>query len=51
MRRTVALIGTLDTKGEEFQFVRDLIAAAGLGTLVIDAGVLGEPDFTPDIAR
>jgi len=51
MRRTVALVGTLDTKGEEFQFVRDLVAAAGLGTLVIDAGVLGEPGFTPDITR
>jgi uncharacterized protein (UPF0261 family) len=50
-RRTVAILGTLDTKGDELRFVRDLIAAAGLSTLVIDAGVLGEPAFSPDVSR
>lgn len=48
---TVVLIGTLDTKGIEYQFVRDLIREAGLGTLVIDAGVVGPPVFAPDIPR
>ncbi len=48
---TVLLIGTLDTKGIEFQFVRDLIHQAALQTLVIDAGVQGPPHFVPDIAR
>jgi uncharacterized protein (UPF0261 family) len=50
-RKTVAIIGTLDTKGEELRFVRDLIEAAGLRTLVIDAGVLGDPVFPPGISR
>ncbi|OAI47843.1 hypothetical protein AYO44_08665, partial [Planctomycetaceae bacterium SCGC AG-212-F19] len=47
----VVLIGTLDTKGVEFQFVRDVLNAAGLRTLVIDAGVQGPPHFKPDIPR
>lgn len=48
---SVALIGTLDTKGVEFAFVRDLLHAAGVGTLVIDAGVMGPPHFEPDVPR
>jgi uncharacterized protein (UPF0261 family) len=48
---SVLLIGTLDTKGVEFQFIRDLLNQAGVGTLVIDSGVMGPPYFTPDIPR
>jgi uncharacterized protein (UPF0261 family) len=47
----VILVGTLDTKGLELAFVRDLLHAAGLTTIVVDAGVLGPPHFTPDIPR
>jgi uncharacterized protein (UPF0261 family) len=47
----VAVIGTLDTKGDEFAFLRDAIAACGLQTVVIDAGVLGDPSFTADVSR
>jgi uncharacterized protein (UPF0261 family) len=47
----VLLIGTLDTKGVEYQFVRDLLRQAGLATLTLDAGVLGPPRFAPDIPR
>jgi uncharacterized protein (UPF0261 family) len=47
-RKTILLIGTLDTKGVEFAYIRDLIAARGHATLVLDAGV-GEPQWTPDI--
>lgn len=50
MASTILLIGTLDTKGEEFRYVRDLIRGAGLRTLVLDAGVLGEPAFAPDVS-
>src|SRR6478609_8979580 len=48
---SVLLIGTLDTKGIEIRFVRDLLAEAGVGTLVLDAGVLVPPAFAPDIPR
>jgi uncharacterized protein (UPF0261 family) len=47
----VVLVGTLDTKGKEFQFVRDLLHQAGLQTVVIDAGVMQPPSFPPDISR
>lgn len=47
----VLLVGTLDTKGVEFQFVRDLLRQAGVGCLVLDAGVLHPPAFPPDITR
>lgn len=49
MPGTVLLIGTLDTKGEELAYVRDLIRDRGLGTLVIDAGVIGDPTFPADV--
>jgi uncharacterized protein (UPF0261 family) len=47
----VLLIGTLDTKGVEFQFVRDFLNQNGIATLVMDAAVLGPPHFTPEIPR
>ncbi len=50
-RMAVALIGTLDTKGTELQFVWDALQAAGVQTLVIDAGVQGPPRIPPDISR
>ena len=36
---SVLLIGTLDTKGTEISFVRDLLRAAGHAVTVLDAGV------------
>jgi uncharacterized protein (UPF0261 family) len=48
---SVLLIGTLDTKGVEFAFVRDRLRAAGAQVLVADAGVLGPPAFVPDVTR
>jgi uncharacterized protein (UPF0261 family) len=47
----VILIGTLDTKGAEIGFVRDLLNAAGIATEVVDAGVLHQPAFLPDVDR
>jgi uncharacterized protein (UPF0261 family) len=46
---TVGIIGTLDTKGQEFAYLKERIEAAGAKTFVIDAGVVGEPFFTPDV--
>lgn len=48
---TVYLIGTLDTKGREIDFVRDLLTGYGIQTQVIDAGSLQPPAITPDIPR
>ncbi len=49
MKRTVAILGTLDTKGVEYKFVKDQVEANGASTLVIDVGIMGQPAFTPDI--
>ena len=48
--KTVLLIGTLDTKGVEYEFVRGLLHARGLTTLVMDLGIAGAPAFVPDIS-
>jgi uncharacterized protein (UPF0261 family) len=50
-RPTVVLVGTLDTKGHEYAFVRDRIEARGVGVLLVDAGILGEPLAEPDVTR
>jgi uncharacterized protein (UPF0261 family) len=47
----VVLVGTLDTKGAELAFVRDVLDGRGLATLVVDAGSVGAPAFAPDIDR
>ena len=47
----VLLIGTLDTKGVETAYARDRLLAAGVAVVVLDAGVIGPPAFTPDISR
>jgi uncharacterized protein (UPF0261 family) len=47
----IALIGTLDTKGEEIAYVRDRLAALGARPLVIDSGILGAPGTSADVTR
>jgi uncharacterized protein (UPF0261 family) len=47
----VILLGTMDTKGQEYDFVRDLLTKQGVQTLVIDAGSQGPPHFPPDVPR
>jgi uncharacterized protein (UPF0261 family) len=44
---SVVIIGTLDTKGEELDFARDVIEAQGLNVHVVDVGVLDDPEFEP----
>ena len=51
MGRTVVVVGALDTKGAEFDYVRQAIRRAGLKVLTVDFGVLGEPAFAPDVGR
>jgi len=48
---TIAILGTMDTKGVEHGFVADLIRKRGHNVLVIDVGTLEEPRFKPDIKR
>jgi len=46
--KTIALLGTMDSKGEEFGFVKGILEKQGINTLVIDAGTF-EPTLAPDI--
>lgn len=48
---TILLLGTVDTKSDEIAFLRQCIEQAGGRSLVMDVGVLGRGDFTPDIAN
>ncbi len=46
--KTVAIVGTFDTKGRELQFIKECIEEQGLATLCINTGVFG-PVVKPDI--
>jgi uncharacterized protein (UPF0261 family) len=48
---TIAILGTMDTKGEEHAFVAAQIRKRGHNTLVIDVGTLGAPTLNVDIPR
>ena len=48
---TIAVLGTLDSKGEEHAFVAGLIAARGHRPLLIDVGTGGPATVVPDITR
>lgn len=51
MSKTICIVGALDTKGNEFAFLKAEIEQRGFDTLVVDIGVLGEPVFQADIPR
>ncbi len=47
----VYILATLDTKGREAAFVRDQLAARGVGVCLVETGCLGEPTVAADIPR
>ncbi len=51
MRKTILLLGTMDTKGLEFGYVKDKIIEKGHNTIVLDAGILGIPLLKPDVSH
>ena len=48
---TVLLIGTFDTKGDEYGYVSGFVRNLDCDVLTIDVGVLGEPRIRPDVSR
>jgi hypothetical protein len=48
---TVALVGTLDTKGPDFAFLAGRLRAAGVEVIVVDAGTGDPVGLAPDMAR
>ena len=48
---TIAVLGTLDSKGHEHAFVAEVIRGLGLEPLLIDVGCLEPPQVEPQVSR
>jgi uncharacterized protein (UPF0261 family) len=48
---TVVLVGTLDTKGDEYAYLRQRLVDAGLAVVVVDVGTLDPPRTAADVSR
>jgi uncharacterized protein (UPF0261 family) len=51
MSGMIAIIGTLDTKGDQVEYLKTVIEENGHKTCVIDVGVVGEPLIRPDVSH
>ena len=51
MKKQLLLIATLDTKGREAKYVRNCALKLGVHPVVLDIGVVGKPQITPDITN
>jgi uncharacterized protein (UPF0261 family) len=51
MQKTIAVLATLDTKGQEANYIREQVEALGGSALLIDMGVVDEPGTRADIQR
>lgn len=51
MKKNIAVLGTLDTKGDEVAFMKGIIESRGHHPLIIDIGPLGPPSIKPDISN
>ncbi|MCG6538440.1 MAG: Tm-1-like ATP-binding domain-containing protein, partial [Syntrophales bacterium LBB04] len=49
--KRILLIGTLDTKGDEIFFMKELVEQMGHRSVVVDIGIVSPPTFQPDITR
>ncbi|MET8293413.1 Tm-1-like ATP-binding domain-containing protein [Streptomyces sp. NPDC005180] len=48
---SVVLVGTLDTKGVEYGWLRERLLRAGVEVVLVDTGIMGEPRVPADIPR
>lgn len=51
MTPTIALLGTMDSKGREYAYVKQRAEQCDCRTLVIDVGAAGPPLLAPDVTR
>ena len=51
MKKTIVLLGRLDSKGKEYAYVKSQMLRGGFDVIVVDAGTRGVPQFEPDIPR
>lgn len=50
MAKTVCIVGTMDTKGLEFAFIKAQIEASGVSTCIVNTGIMDEPQLAPDVS-
>lgn len=50
-RKRIAVLCTLDTKGEHAAFIKTILEGRGHEVVLVDIGVLGEPGLPPTISR
>jgi len=50
-KKNIAVLATLDTKGEEAAFLKRLLASRGYSATVVDIGPLGPPALRPDVTN
>lgn len=48
--KKICIVGTLDTKGLEYSYLKTIIESNGFETVVVDAGIKGTAYFAPDIS-
>ncbi len=51
MKKQLLIIATLDTKGREAKYLRKCVLKLGVNPVVMDIGVIGKPQATPDITN
>ena len=50
-KKVIAVLATLDTKGDEAAFLREQLNKLGSDAWIVDLGVLGEPAIKADVSR
>ena len=48
---TVVLVGTLDTKGDEYAYLAERLRERGVDVVLVDAGIVGAPRVEADVTR
>jgi len=51
VKKTIVLLGRLDSKGKEYAYVKSQMLRGDFDLIVVDAGTRGAPQFEPDISR
>ncbi|HUL36137.1 MAG TPA: Tm-1-like ATP-binding domain-containing protein [Thermodesulfobacteriota bacterium] len=51
MKKYLLIIVTLDTKGREAAYIQSTVQSFGIQPILMDVGILGEPQTSPDIHR
>jgi uncharacterized protein (UPF0261 family) len=49
--KQIAVVATLDTKGDLAKYLVKELEKRGCGAITIDGGIQGDPVFIPDVTR